>query len=98
MAGSAETRKSLSIRVPAPANPPFGTSVNQVVTDHITETCTAERWVGFALTLAHVLPVLELGLPDVDRKLEALRLVATRTLGDAGLPWYVSYRVRVAVK
>ena len=31
---------------------------------HTVEPCTAERWVGFAHTMAVVLPVLELGLSD----------------------------------
>ena len=53
---------------------------------------------GFALTLGHVLPVLDLGLSEVEIGLETLRQVAERTLGDQGLPWDVSYRVRVGVK
>jgi ubiquinone/menaquinone biosynthesis C-methylase UbiE len=65
---------------------------------HHTEPCTAERWVGFALTLGHVVPVLALGLSDTELRLEAFRQVAEQTLGPEGLPWCVSYRVRVGVK
>ena len=65
---------------------------------HHTEPCTAERWVGFALTLREVAPVFELGLEEAAVALEAFRRVAAQTLGGAGLPWYVSYRVRVGVK
>ena len=65
---------------------------------HNTELCTAERWIGFALTIGFVLPVLDLGLSDAELGVTALREVAERTLGDRGLPWYVSYRVRVGVK
>jgi len=65
---------------------------------HHAEACTAERWVGFALSLGHVPPVLDLGLSDEELGLEELRRVAERTLGAEGRPWYVSYRVRVAVK
>ena len=65
---------------------------------HHAEPCTAERWVGFALTLGHVPPVLELGLDDDELGLTALREAAQRTLGAAGLPWYVSYCVRLGVK
>jgi SAM-dependent methyltransferase len=65
---------------------------------HHTESCSAERWGGFALTLGHVLPVLDLGLSEAESGLEALRQVAEQTLGDQGLPWYVSYRVRVGVE
>jgi hypothetical protein len=65
---------------------------------HTTEPCTAERWVGFALTIGMVLPVLDLGLSDDELGLTALRDVAERALGGAGLPWYVSYRVRIGVR
>lgn len=65
---------------------------------HQRERCTAERWVGFALTLGHVPPVQDLGLSDAELGLDELRRVADRTLGERGLPWYVSYRVRAAVK
>ena len=65
---------------------------------HHTEPCPAERWVGFALTLREVTPVLELGLEEAAAALEAFRRAAEETLGGAGRPWYVSYRVRVGVK
>ena len=65
---------------------------------HNVERCTAERWVGFACTIGIVLPVLDLGLSDDELGLTALRDVAEHTLGTKGLPWYVSYRVRAAVK
>jgi len=65
---------------------------------HNVERCTPERWVGFARTIGIVLPVLDLGLSDDELGLTALRRVAERALGAEGLPWYVSYRVRVGVK
>jgi SAM-dependent methyltransferase len=65
---------------------------------HNVEPCTAERWVGFACTISLVLPVLDLGLSDADLGLTAFREAAERTLGANGLPWYVSYRVRAAIK
>jgi SAM-dependent methyltransferase len=65
---------------------------------HNVEQCTAQRWVGFACTISFVLPVLDLGLSDAELGLTALRETAERTLGAEGLPWYVSYRVRAAVK
>jgi SAM-dependent methyltransferase len=71
--------------------------VKEMLLHHV-EPCTAERWVGFALTLREVAPVLELGLEEVALALEAFRRVASRALGRAGLPWYVSYRIRVGVK
>lgn len=65
---------------------------------HNVERCTAERLVGFASTIGIVRPVLDLGLSDDALGLTALREVAERTLGSEGLPWYVSYHVRVGVK
>ncbi len=65
---------------------------------HNTEPCTAERWIGFAMTIGTVLPVLDLGLSESELGLTALREVSERTLGDNGLPWHVRYRVRVGVK
>ena len=65
---------------------------------HSVEPCTAERWIGFACTIGAVLPVLDLGLSDDALGLAAFREVAGRTLGDKGLPWYVSYRVRIGMK
>jgi len=65
---------------------------------HHREPCTAERWVGFALTIGVVPFVLDLGLPDDEVGLETLRRAAARVFGDGALPWHVSYRVRVAIK
>ena len=65
---------------------------------HNVEPCTAERWVGFARTIGIVLPVLDLGLSDDELGLTALRETAEQALGREGLPWYVSYRVRVGVR
>jgi SAM-dependent methyltransferase len=64
----------------------------------IPDGAAAKRRVGFACTVGIVLPVLDLGLADEELGLIALRDVAERTLGAEGLPWYVSYRVRVGVK
>jgi hypothetical protein len=65
---------------------------------HNVERCTAERLVGFACTIGIVLPVLDLGLSGGELGLTTLRDVAERTLGADRLPWYVSDRVRAAVK
>jgi SAM-dependent methyltransferase len=65
---------------------------------HHVEPCTVERWVGFARTIGIVLPVLDLGLSDDELGLTALREAAERALGPDGLPWYVSYRVRVGIR
>jgi hypothetical protein len=65
---------------------------------HNVERRTAERLVGFACTIGIVLPVLDLGLSGGELGLTTLRDVAERTLGADRLPWYVSDRVRAAVK
>ena len=78
-------------------NSGFFRHLNEILL-HTVEPCTAERWVGFAHAVAAVLPVLDLGLSDDDLGLTAFREVAECTLGGNGLPWYVSYRVRVGVK
>jgi hypothetical protein len=65
---------------------------------HNIEHCTAEHWAAFARTISIVLPVLDLGLSDHELGLTELQEVAGRPLGAEGLPWYVSYRVRVGVK
>jgi hypothetical protein len=64
---------------------------------HNTEPCSAERWVGFALTLGFVPPVFE-DLGDDEVGLTALRETARRVLGRGDVPWYVSYCVRVGLK
>ena len=71
--------------------------VKEVVLHHI-ELCTAERWVGYALSLGHVTRVLDCGVSETAVGLDELRQVAQGALGDRGLPGYVNYRVRVGVK
>ena len=65
---------------------------------HHREPCGAERWVGFALSLRDVLPVLELGLTDAELGLDEFRRVSERALGAGGLSWHVSYRLRIGLK
>ena len=65
---------------------------------HQREPCSAERWVGFALTLRLVPPVLDLGLAEDEVGLIGLRDAACRAFGEAELPWHASYCVRLAIK
>lgn len=65
---------------------------------HHREPCGAERWIGFALSLRDVVPVLELGLTDAELGLDDFRRVSERALGAGGLSWHVSYRLRIGVK
>jgi SAM-dependent methyltransferase len=71
--------------------------VKEVVLHHI-ELCTAERWVGYTLSLGHVARVLDCGVSETAVGLDELRQVAQGALGEQGLPGYVNYRVRVGVK
>ena len=64
---------------------------------HHSEPCDAERWVNFALSIHHVAPLLELGVPDAELGLDSFRHAAELALGGRGLMWHVSYRVRVAI-
>ena len=65
---------------------------------HSTDIGTAEGLVGFARTLGHVTRMLDLGFSDAELGLDKLRQVADHALGDGGLRWYFSYRIRVGVK
>jgi SAM-dependent methyltransferase len=65
---------------------------------HRSEPCTAERWVGCALTVHLVAHVLDLGVSDDALGLTAFRRAAEQAFGGRELPWHVSYRVRVAIK
>jgi ubiquinone/menaquinone biosynthesis C-methylase UbiE len=61
---------------------------------HSREEGGADRLVGLALSLG---PVVESD-PDVDATLRRLHEVARAELGDASAPWYLGYRVRVALR
>jgi SAM-dependent methyltransferase len=65
---------------------------------HSTGRGTGESLVGFARTLGHVTRMLDLGFSDAELGLDRLRQVAERMVGEGGLPWYFSYRIRVGVK
>jgi len=70
--------------------------VRELLLHHV-EPCSAERWVGFALTLGPVIPLLDLGLDDDDLGLPPLREAARRAFGGGARPWHVSYRVAVGL-
>ena len=53
---------------------------------------------GFVLSMAIVLPVLDLGLSEDETGVTELKDTARRVLGDADLTWHVSYRVRLGVR
>ena len=63
---------------------------------HHTEQGSAERLVGLALSQGQVATLLKAGASEEEIGIAALRALASRALGDATVPFYWSYRVRVA--
>jgi ubiquinone/menaquinone biosynthesis C-methylase UbiE len=68
------------------------------VTLHHVESGDAERLVGLALSQGEVETLLKQGLSEDEIGITALREAARRALGDASVPWYWSYRVRLGIK
>jgi hypothetical protein len=58
----------------------------------------AERFVGLELSQDGVATLLKNGVSEDEIGITALREAARRLLGDAIVPWYFSYRIRVGVK
>lgn len=65
---------------------------------HSVEQGGAERLVGLELSQGGVATLLKNGVGEDEIGITALREVAQRVLGDAIVPWYFSYRVRLGVK
>jgi len=64
---------------------------------HHTEQGGAERLVGLELSQGGVATLLKYGVSEQEIGITALRKTAQRVLGDAIVPWYFSYRMRVGV-
>jgi len=65
---------------------------------HSIETGNAERLVGLCRSQGSVATLLKHGMTEAEVGLDALRRAAERALGDDTVPWYWSYRVRVALR
>jgi ubiquinone/menaquinone biosynthesis C-methylase UbiE len=65
---------------------------------HNVEQGGAERLVGLELSQGGVATLLKNGVSEQEIGITALRETARRLLGDAVVPWYFSYRVRLGVK
>jgi hypothetical protein len=65
---------------------------------HNVEQGGAERLVSLELSKSRVATLLKNGVSEEEIGLTALRETAKRLLGDAIVPWYFSYRVRLGVK
>jgi ubiquinone/menaquinone biosynthesis C-methylase UbiE len=65
---------------------------------HQAEPCTADRWIGFALTVRPMSVVLPLELPEAERAVDAFRRATRDALGDGTTSWHVSFRARIGVK
>jgi SAM-dependent methyltransferase len=66
----------------------------EIVLHHV-EQGGAERLVGLELSQGGVATLLKNGVSEQEVGIAALREVAQRVLGDAIVPWYFSYRMRV---
>jgi hypothetical protein len=71
--------------------------VREVVLHHV-ESGDAERLVGVMRSQGEVAALLRRGISEDEIGITALREAARRALGGATVPWYWSYRVRLAVK
>jgi SAM-dependent methyltransferase len=69
----------------------------EIVLHHV-EQGGAERLIGLMLSQGGIATLLKHGVGEDEIGISALREAATRLLGDAIVPWYFSYRVRVGVK
>lgn len=69
----------------------------EVVLHHV-ESGDAERLVGVMLSQGEVATLLQHGVSEDEIGITALREAAGRAMGDAAVPWYWSYRVRLGVK
>jgi ubiquinone/menaquinone biosynthesis C-methylase UbiE len=69
----------------------------EIVLHHV-ETGGVERLVGLALSQGEIATLLKHDLNEDEIGITALRDAARRALGDAIVPWYWSYRVRIGVK
>ncbi len=65
---------------------------------HATEIGNAERFIGSTLSQSHVCHTLDRGVREDEIGFDELRSLAERVLGEEGLPWYWTYRVRIGVK
>jgi len=69
----------------------------EIVLHHV-EQGGAERLVGLELSQGGVATLLKNGVGEDEIGITALREAAYAVLGDAIMPWYFSYRVRLGVK
>lgn len=67
------------------------------VTLHHVEEGGAERLVGLAMSQGQIAALLKHGLSEAEIGLDELRRETRRVLGDATVPWYWSYRVRLGI-
>lgn len=65
---------------------------------HSIEQGGAERLVGLELSQGGIATLLKSGMSEKEIGVDAMRETAQRLLGDAIVPWYFSYRVRLGVR
>jgi hypothetical protein len=72
--------------------------VTKEIVLHNVERGGAERLVGLELSQGAVWMLLKNGVSEEEIGITALRATVQGLLGDAIVPWYFSYRVRLGVK
>ena len=65
---------------------------------HSIETGDAERLVGLWRSQGSVATLMKHGMTEAEIGLDALVRAAKHALGDSTVPWYWSYRVRIALR
>lgn len=65
---------------------------------HTVEEGDADRFCGLTVTVGLLERWLAAGKSEADLKLDELRAVAARVLGDRAWPWYIGYQVRIGVR
>ncbi len=65
---------------------------------HHVESGGAERLVGLALSQGEIATLLKHGIDEDETGITALRETARHALGDAIVPWFWTYRLRLGVK
>ncbi len=67
------------------------------ITLHNVEYGNADRYIGFVISSGSF-RYLTQGVTEQELGIDQLKDVAHRVIGDAPVPWYLSYRVRIGIK
>lgn len=65
---------------------------------HQIDSGNAQRYIGLLFSQGGIVSLLKRGLSEEDIKIDELRELAMRVLGERIVPWYYSYRIRFGIK